>query len=167
MAAKELRFNGDARDACCAASTSRQCGRVTLDPRAATSCSTSPSWRAASPGWRDGRQGDRALRQVREHGRPDGEGGCQPDQRSGGRRHHHRDGAGAGDRARGRQAVAAGMNPMDLRRGIDMAVASVVTTQEGIKSISTNAEIARSARSRPMTIANRRDDRASDAEGRQ
>src|SRR6202521_1169943 len=43
----------------------------------------------------------------------------------------------------GARAVAAGMNPMDLKRGIDMAVASVV---DGIKKISkkvaTNAEIA-------------------------
>jgi chaperonin GroEL len=43
----------------------------------------------------------------------------------------------------GVKAVAAGMNPMDLRRGIDMAVASVVNDlKKGSKSISTNAEIA-------------------------
>src|ERR1041385_5888259 len=43
----------------------------------------------------------------------------------------------------GVRAVAAGMNPMDLRRGIDMAVASVVDDlKKGSKSISTNAEIA-------------------------
>src|SRR5256714_7720810 len=41
----------------------------------------------------------------------------------------------------GVKAVAAGMNPMDLRRGIDMAVASVVgDLKKGPKSISTNAE---------------------------
>src|SRR6202035_2756351 len=41
------------------------------------------------------------------------------------------------------KAVAAGMNPMDLRRGIDMAVASVVNDlKKGSKKISTNAEIA-------------------------
>src|SRR4029077_5703885 len=43
----------------------------------------------------------------------------------------------------GSKAVAAGMNPMDLKRGIDMAVVSVV---EGIKKaskkVATNAEIA-------------------------
>jgi len=43
----------------------------------------------------------------------------------------------------GAKAVAAGMNPMDLKRGIDMAVVSVV---EGIKKaskkVATNAEIA-------------------------
>src|SRR5438046_157420 len=43
----------------------------------------------------------------------------------------------------GVKAVAAGMNPMDLRRGIDMAVASVVSElKKGSKSVSTNAEIA-------------------------
>jgi chaperonin GroEL len=43
----------------------------------------------------------------------------------------------------GVRAVAAGMNPMDLRRGIDMAVASVVNDlKKRSKSISTNAEIA-------------------------
>jgi chaperonin GroEL len=43
----------------------------------------------------------------------------------------------------GVKAVAAGMNPMDLRRGIDMAVASVVNDlKKRSKSISTNAEIA-------------------------
>ena len=43
----------------------------------------------------------------------------------------------------GVKAVAAGMNPMDLRRGIDMAVASVVgELKKGSKSVSTNAEIA-------------------------
>jgi chaperonin GroEL len=47
----------------------------------------------------------------------------------------------------GSKAVAAGMNPMDLKRGIDMAVASVA---EGIKNVSkkvaTNAEIAQIGR---------------------
>jgi len=43
----------------------------------------------------------------------------------------------------GVKAVAAGMNPMDLRRGIDMAVASVVIDlKKASKSIATNAEIA-------------------------
>jgi chaperonin GroEL len=46
----------------------------------------------------------------------------------------------------GVKAVAAGMNPMDLRRGIDMAVASVVNDlKKGSKPISTNAEIAQVA----------------------
>src|SRR5579859_363766 len=43
----------------------------------------------------------------------------------------------------GAKAVAAGMNPMDLRRGIDMAVASVVADLAKVsKKVSTNAEIA-------------------------
>ena len=43
----------------------------------------------------------------------------------------------------GAKAVAAGMNPMDLKRGIDMAVASVTDTIKKVaKKVSTNAEIA-------------------------
>jgi chaperonin GroEL len=43
----------------------------------------------------------------------------------------------------GAKAVAAGMNPMDLKRGIDMAVESVVgDIKAGSKKVSTNAEIA-------------------------
>src|ERR1700684_4129800 len=43
----------------------------------------------------------------------------------------------------GAKAVAAGMNPMDLKRGIDMAVISVVATIKKVaKKVSTNAEIA-------------------------
>jgi chaperonin GroEL len=43
----------------------------------------------------------------------------------------------------GAKAVAAGMNPMDLRRGIDLAVAAVVEGLKKVsKKVSTNAEIA-------------------------
>jgi chaperonin GroEL len=43
----------------------------------------------------------------------------------------------------GAKAVAAGMNPMDLKRGIDMAVESVVVDIKKVsKKVSTNAEIA-------------------------
>jgi chaperonin GroEL len=43
----------------------------------------------------------------------------------------------------GTKAVAAGMNPMDLKRGIDMAVEAVVgDLKKGAKKVSTNAEIA-------------------------
>ena len=43
----------------------------------------------------------------------------------------------------GSKAVAAGMNPMDLKRGIDMAVASVVEDiKKNSRKVSTNAEIA-------------------------
>ena len=52
-------------------------------------------------GRRDRRQGDRALRQVREHGRADGARGGLEDQRRRRRRHDHRHHPGRGDRARG------------------------------------------------------------------
>src|SRR6185437_10103339 len=43
----------------------------------------------------------------------------------------------------GSKAVAAGMNPMDLKRGIDMAVGAVVSdVQSRSRKVSTNAEIA-------------------------
>ena len=43
----------------------------------------------------------------------------------------------------GSKAVAAGMNPMDLKRGIDMAVAKVVDKLASMsKTITTNAEVA-------------------------
>src|SRR6202011_1782842 len=43
----------------------------------------------------------------------------------------------------GAKAVAAGMNPMDLRRGIDLAVEAVVEdVKKRSKKVSTNAEIA-------------------------
>src|SRR6201987_611462 len=43
----------------------------------------------------------------------------------------------------GAKAVAAGMNPMDLKRGIDLAVAAVVEdVKKRSKKVSTNAEIA-------------------------
>src|SRR2546422_11331720 len=42
----------------------------------------------------------------------------------------------------GSKAVAAGMNPMDLKRGIDTAVAAVVSdVQSRSRKVSTNAEI--------------------------
>lgn len=46
----------------------------------------------------------------------------------------------------GAKAVAAGMNPMDLKRGIDMAVLSVVDTLKSrAKKVSTNEEVAQVA----------------------
>src|SRR5260221_12118631 len=47
----------------------------------------------------------------------------------------------------GAKAVAAGMNPMDLKRGIDMAVIAVVEAIKKVsKKVSTNAEIAQVGR---------------------
>ena len=49
----------------------------------------------------------------------------------------------------GGKAVAAGMNPMDVKRGIDMAVLKVVEAlQSSARKIDTSDEVARSARSR-------------------
>src|SRR5579863_4907940 len=43
----------------------------------------------------------------------------------------------------GAKAVAAGMNPMDLKRGVDLAVAAIVADLEArSKKVSTNEEIA-------------------------
>ena len=55
----------------------------------------------------------------------------------------------------GAKAVAAGMNPMDLKRGIDMAVEAVVDRhQEGSRRRSRpTPRSPRSARSRPTTTA--------------
>ena len=51
--------------------------------------------------------------------------------------------AGPGHRARGLKSVAAGMNPMDLKRGIDKAVAEVVADiKKRAKKVSGSAEIA-------------------------
>ena len=69
----------------------------------------------------------------------------------------------------GAKSVAAGMNPMDLKRGIDIAVHAVV------KDIEKRAKpVASSVRSRPgrhhlgqRRHRDRQDDRAGDAEGRQ
>src|SRR4030095_2559808 len=58
-----------------------------------------------------GGQGGRARDQVREHGRTDGARGGEQDQRRGGRRHHDRDGAGAGHLPRGVEARGRGHEP--------------------------------------------------------
>jgi hypothetical protein len=58
-------------------------------------------------GRRHRRQGDRARGQVREHGRPDGQGGRLQDLRHRRRRHHHRHRARPGDLPRGLKLVAA------------------------------------------------------------
>ncbi len=50
------------------------------------------------------------------------QGGRLEDLRRRRRRHHHRDRARAGDLPRGRKMVAAGHNPMEIKRGIDKAV---------------------------------------------
>ena len=58
----------------------------------------------------------------------------------------------------GAKAAAAGMNPMDLKRGIDRAVDTVVKEiEKRSKKVSTNTRSLRSARSRPtMTVRSAR-----------
>ena len=95
-------------------------------------------------GRRVGGEGNRAEGQVREHGRADGEG-------SG----HRKTSDVAGDGTttatvlaqsivqEGMKYVAAGMNPMDLKRGIDKAVEAVVAELKKIsKPCTTSKEIA-------------------------
>ncbi len=69
----------------------------------------------------------------------------------------------------GLKAVAAGMNPMDLRRGIDKAVAQVV--EEIAKRVQEGQELGRDRAGRhhfrQRREGHRRHDRRSDAEGRQ
>ena len=53
----------------------------------------------------------------------------------------------------GAKSVAAGMNPMDLKRGIDLAVEAVVADLEkNSKKVTSNEEIAKSAPSRRMAM---------------
>ena len=61
-----------------------------------------------------------------------------------GGRHHDRHRPGARDRTgRRAKAVAAGMNPMDLKRGVDLAVEAVVADlQKNSKNVTSNEEIA-------------------------
>ena len=59
------------------------------------------------------------------------------------RRHHDRDSAGPGHRKEGAKSVAAGMNPMDLKRGIGIAVTAVVKdVKKRAKKIKSSEEIA-------------------------
>ena len=105
MAAKEVKFSTDARNRDAAR------GRHPGGRREGDAGSEGPQRgagqvvrRAADhQGRRDGRQGDRAQRQVREHGRADGARSREQDQRHRRRRHDDGDRSGAGDRARGRE----------------------------------------------------------------
>ncbi len=87
------------------------------------------------------------------------------------RRHHHRHGAGRSRScAKAPRPVAAGMNPMDLKRGIDLAVdrRRCGTQVEAAKKVKSSAE------DRPgrhhlgqWRRGRRRDDRQGDGQGRQ
>ena len=69
----------------------------------------------------------------------------------------------------GAKSVAAGMNPMDLKRGIDIAVAAVVKDiEKRAKKVNSSAEVAQVGTiSVQWRQAHRQDDRRRDAEGRQ
>ena len=69
----------------------------------------------------------------------------------------------------GAKAVAAGLNPMDLKRGIDLAVDAIVADlKKNSKKVSSNEEIAQIGKiSANGDQFHRRRDRQSDAEGRQ
>ncbi len=70
------------------------------------------------------------------------DGGLE-DQRHRGRRHHDGDASRSAIVREGLKSVAAGMNPMDLKRGIDKAVAEVVAgISKSAKKVSGSAEIA-------------------------
>ena len=82
----------------------RQCRqRPPSARRAATSCSRRASAPRPSPRTACPSPGNRACRQVREHGRADGEGSRLQDVRQRRRRHHHRHRAGAGVHPRGHE----------------------------------------------------------------
>ena len=105
MAAKDVRFSTDARERMLrGVDILANAVKVTLGPKGRNVVLDKSLRRAAHhQGRRHRRQGDRARRQVREHGRPDGARGRLQDQRRRRRRHHHRDRARPGDRPRGRQ----------------------------------------------------------------
>jgi len=68
----------------------------------------------------------------------------------------------------GLKAVAAGMNPMDLKRGIDKAVTHVVDEiKKQSKKVKGSSEIAQVGTISANGESDRRHDRASHAEGRQ
>ena len=69
----------------------------------------------------------------------------------------------------GHKAVAAGMNPMDLKRGIDLAVTEVVATLDQDRQEDQDLRRGRPGRHdlRQWRRVGRQDDRRSDAEGRQ
>ena len=59
------------------------------------------------------------------------------------RRHHYGDRARPCDRQGRHQGVAAGMNPMDLKRGVDLAVDAVIADlKKNSKNVTSNEEIA-------------------------
>ena len=106
MSAKEIKFSTDARDRMLrGVEILNNAVKVTLGPKGRNVVIDTLLRRAAHhQGRRHRRQGNRACRQVREHGRADGARSRLEDQRPRRRRHHHRDGARRLDPARRHQA---------------------------------------------------------------
>ena len=171
MAAKDVKFSTDARDRMLrGVDILANAVKVTLGPKGRNVVLDKSVRRAAHhQGRRDGREGNRARRQVREHGRADGA-------RS---RQKTNDLAGDGTTTatvlaqaivrEGAKSVAAGMNPMDLKRGIDIAV---VGGGEGHREARQEGRLVGRSRAGRHHLVERRchhrqDDRAGDAEGRQ
>ena len=126
MAAKMIAFDQEAREAMRrGVAKLARAVKVTLGPKG-RNVILQKSLRLADrhQGRRHRRQGDRARRQVREHGRPDGQGSRLQDQRRRRRRHHHRHRPGRGDlqrrpqgRRRRRQPDADEARHREGRRG--------------------------------------------------
>ena len=77
-------------------------------------------------------------------GRPAGEGGLHQDQRRGRRRHHHRHPAGPVHHPRGSAELAAGANPIVMKKGMSKAVdAAVNAIRENSQKVNGSDDIAR------------------------
>jgi hypothetical protein len=105
MAAKDVKFSTDARDKMLrGVDILANAVKVTLGPKGRNVVIDKVVRRSAHhQGRRHRRQGDRAFRQVREHGRPDGARSGLEAERRGRRRHHDRDRSRPGHRPRRRQ----------------------------------------------------------------
>ena len=172
MAAKEVKFAGDARD--------RMLRGVDMlanavqghaRPQGPQRGAREELRRTAHhQGRRHRRQGDRARGQVREHGRPDGARGrpARPTTHAG-------DGTTTATVLaqaivrEGAKSVAAGMNPMDLKRGIDIAVAGRRRRHQEARQEGRLLGRGRPGRHHLVERRqqDRQDDRRGDAEGRQ
>ena len=146
MAAKEVKFSTDARTKMLkgVADPERR-GQGHARPQGPQRGAREELRRTADhQGRGDRRQGDRALRQVREHGRADGaRGGVARPATSPATAPPRPPSWPPRSCARVRKSVAAGMNPMDLKRGVDLAVEAVVKDLQGrSKKVTTSEEIA-------------------------
>ena len=133
MAAKEVNFGSDARDRMLqGVDILADAVKVTLGPKGRNVViEKSFGAPAHDQGRRDRREGNRTRRQVRKHGRANGARSCSEDQRQAGDGTTTATVLAQAIVREGMKSVAAGSNPMDLKRGIDKAVDAVV---EDLKS---------------------------------